>query len=310
MALEEEVKVEANEDAEVDKILEESLATIRAENKVVVPPIATPPIDDKGTPPAKPVVEEPTSPAIPPKEETNADDPNTVLVEAFKTPTKGKFESEESYQKRLDLADLVAKRKAASTVDEKAKLSADISNARRELSTLNNGDRITKPNNGDAPNDPAEPVIDESLEADKAKLKSLGGLTKEDMEIMFQKERFDGEVKSTLQQFVDRHPELKSDEDTREVFFDFVDANYAWQNKTGKDLMTVLELARENMFKPSETIQERVLKGANVAEKVNAMQFPGGTIVKPAMSAEQRKSVDEMVATGMSEEKALELISD
>ena len=74
--------------------------------------------------------------------------------------------------------------------------------------------------------------------------------------------------------------------------------------------MTVLELARESMFKPSETITERVLKGANVQEKVNAMQFPGGTTAKSDYSPEMRKSIDELKATGMSEEKALELLSD
>jgi hypothetical protein len=74
--------------------------------------------------------------------------------------------------------------------------------------------------------------------------------------------------------------------------------------------MTVLELARENMFRPAETLQERVLKGANVQEKVNAMQFPGGTVTKADYSPEVRKSIDELKATGMSEEKALELLAD
>jgi len=117
------------------------------------------------------------------------------------------------------------------------------------------------------------------------------------------------DVKNTLDKFVERHTEL-GDEDTREVFFDFVDSNYNWQNKGGKELMTVLELARESMFKPSETIQERVLKAANVQEKVNAMQFPGGTVAKTDFSPEMRKDLDELIATGMPEEKAIELLSD
>ena len=150
---------------------------------------------------------------------------------------------------------------------------------------------------------------DELLKADRERLKQLGGATKEDIEQIVQKERLAGEVKSTLDKFVDRHTELK-DEDTREVFFDFVDSNYNWQNKSGKELMTVLELARESMFKPSETIQERVLKGANVQEKVNAMQFPGGTIAKTNYSPEMTASIKELVATGMSEEKAIELLSE
>ena len=73
--------------------------------------------------------------------------------------------------------------------------------------------------------------------------------------------------------------------------------------------MTVLELARENMFKPAETITERVLKGADVQNKVNAMQFPGGSTAKVEYSPEMLKSIDELKATGMSEEKALELLS-
>ena len=123
------------------------------------------------------------------------------------------------------------------------------------------------------------------------------------------KERLASDVKATLDSFVDRHTELK-DVDTREVFFDFVDSNYNWQDKSGKELMTVLELAQESMFKPSETITERVLKGADVQNKVNAMQFPGGTVAKTDYSPEMRKSIDEMVATGLPEDKAIELLSD
>ncbi len=116
-------------------------------------------------------------------------------------------------------------------------------------------------------------------------------------------------IKNTLESFVSRHPELK-DADVREVFFDFVDSNYNWSGKTGKDLMTVLELARENMFKPSETIQERVLKGANVQEKVNAMQFPGGTNIRTGHSPEKQKALDELKGTGISESMALELLEE
>jgi len=150
---------------------------------------------------------------------------------------------------------------------------------------------------------------DPALAADKERLKELGGATKEDIEEIVQRQQLAGEVKATLNTFVGRHAELK-DVDTREVFFDFVDSNYNWQNKSGKELMTVLELAQESMFKPSETITERVLKGADVQNKVNAMQFPGGTVAKTEYSPEMQKSIDEIKATGMSEEKALELLSD
>ncbi len=96
----------------------------------------------------------------------------------------------------------------------------------------------------------------------------------------------------------------------REVFFDFVDANYNWQDKTGKGLEATLEMAFENMFRPAETVQDRVLKAAGVEKKVGAMQFPGGTGAKTTYSPEMKKDIDELVATGMSEEKAAELLSE
>lgn len=301
---EEEVKVEVNEDAELDKSLDETLSTIRAVNKVEAKPEPT---EEKVETPSKDSPEKADGPA---KEEVlPTDDEKAAIVEGFKIPVKGKFESDESYQQRLKLADLVAERKAARTKEEKDVISENISNTRRELSKLNNSaDKINKPNNSETLND-VKKEVDPALEADRARLKELGGATKEDLAEIIRQERHAGEVKSTLETFIARHPELK-DEDTREVFFDFVDSNYNWADKSGKSLMTVLELARENMFKPSETIQERVLKAANVQEKVNAMQFPGGTIHKPALSSDMKKSLEELTATGMSEAKALELLSD
>ncbi|MGI9142559.1 MAG: hypothetical protein ACR2IJ_05165 [Fluviibacter sp.] len=229
----------------------------------------------------------------------------------FRVPNKGKFESDEAYEKRIELLDLVKRRKLATSEEQKTIITDQIKTAKNQLKTLNGTDRFINPlDKGEDKTEVKEEVVDEALKADQDRLKQLGGVTKEDMQAMLQQERQAAEVKSTLDSFIDRHPELK-DEDVREVFFDFVDSNYNWQNKGSKALMTVLELARESMFKPSETIQERVLAGANVQEKVNAMQFPGGTVVtKPTMSPEVKKSVDELVATGMSEEKALQLISD
>jgi hypothetical protein len=40
------------------------------------------------------------------------------------------------------------------------------------------------------------------------------------------------------------------------------------------------------------------------------MQFPGGTIAKASYSPEMSNSIKELVATGLSEEKAIELLSD
>ena len=283
------VDVVVNEDAVLDKELQDSLDTLKA-GEVPQPPVEVKPEEPKIL---EPKAEEPSTP---PGEQE------------FRVPNKGKFESDESFEKRVELMDLVKRRKAAKSDEVKQELSDKIKTTKSQIKTLNGTDKIINPLNQSVVEKP-EVEEDEATKADKERLRQLGGATKEDIEQIVQRERLAGEVKSTLDKFVDRHSELK-DADTREVFFDFVDSNYNWQNKSGKDLMLVLELARENMFKPSESIQDRVLKGANVAEKVNAMQFPGGTVAKQTYSPEMQKSIDELKSVGYSEEKALELISE
>lgn len=272
-----------NEDAALDAELESSLAAIKTGNEPEVKPeVVETKAEDTSTPP-----------------EVKKDEYE------FRVPNKGKFESDESYEKRIELMDLVKKRKLAKTDDLKKDISEQIQTTKSQIKTLNGKDRFTNPLEQSELEEE-----DESIKADRERLQQLGGATKEDIQLILQEERKAADVKGTLDKFIDRYVELK-DEDTREVFFDFVESNYNWQNKTGKDLMTVLELARESMFKPSESISERVLAGANVQEKVNAMQFPGGTVIsKAAMSPEVKASVAELVATGMSEAKALELISE
>jgi len=299
--MEDEKKVDTtvNEDAELDKELDATLAGIKAGN--VEPPKAEPkPEDPKGEIPKEPKVEDPSKPLATEEKQSEYD---------YRIPNKGKFESDESYEKRIELMDLVKKRKLAKTDDQREQISEQIKTTKSQIKTLNGTDKIINPLNQGVVESKTEEPEDPGLKADRERLKELGGATKEDIQEVIRQERLAGEVKSTLDTFIDRHGELK-DADTREVFFDFVDSNYNWQNKNGKELMTVLELARENMFKPSESIQERVLKGANVQEKVNAMQFPGGSIAKGDYSPEIRKSIDELKATGMSEEKALELLSE
>lgn len=296
----EEVKEEIIDETELDKELEESISSVQA-GKVLAPKEEVKDEEPKEETPKAETSEEPSEPPVDEKKSEGYE---------FRVPNKGKFESDESYEKRIELLDLVKRRKLAKTDDQRQLLAEEIKTAKSNLKTLNGTDRFTNPLNqkDEEVKEPLEPE-DETLAADKERLKQLGGATKEDIEAIVQQERLATDVKNTLEKFVDRHTELK-DEDTREVFFDFVDNNYNWQNKSGKELMTVLELARENMFKPSETIQERVLKGANVQEKVNAMQFPGGSIAKTDYSPEMRKSIDEIVATGMSEAKAIELLAD
>jgi len=279
-------------DAEIDASVQAVIA-----GKELAAPVAE--VKTEVSNPTDTKVEEPSTPPAPEEKYE------------FRVPNKGKFESDETYEKRIELLDLVKRRKLATTEEQKQIISDQIKTTKNQIKTLNGADRFINPlDKGEDKAEVKEEIVDESLKADQERLKQLGGVTKEDMQAMIQQERQAAEVKSTLDTFIGKHPEL-ADTDVREVFFDFVDSNYNWQNKGGKDLMVVLELARENMFKPSETIQERVLAGANVQEKVNAMQFPGGTVIKQsALSPEVKKSVDELVATGMSEEKALQLISD
>lgn len=291
--MEPEKTIEVNEDAELDKELDATLANIKAgqESQVTpeINPEVTPKVEESSNPPVIEVKEDKYEFKLP-------------------IPSKTKFESDEAYEKRVELMDLISKKKLATTDDQKQKLSEQIKDTRKEMSLLNGTDKIINPLN-QVVVEKKEEEEDEATKADKERLRQLGGATKEDIEEMLKKDRFEADVTNTLKNFTDRHAELK-DADVRDVFFDFVEQNYNYTGKSGKDLMTVLELARESMFKPSETIQERVLRGANVQEKINAMQFPGGTLAKAALSPEMQKSVDELKATGMSEAKALELLSE
>ena len=304
------IDTSVEDDSELDASLEADLNLLRNEKPLAAPaevktevPAAAPakvevPAEKKVEPPVPaPVAAEPAAPI------------ETAKVEekGFRVPAKGPTESDETYQVRVELFKLIDARNKAPTPEAKAALTAKITDTRQEMRNIGAKEDIKNPNN-------AAPVLQKTedeikkeakITADKAYLREIGAVTKEDLD----KERLDIDIGNTLQSFVGRHDEFK-DADTREVFFDFVETNYNVAGKTGKALMTVLELAHEAMYKPSETISERVLEGAKVSEKINAMQFPGGTVVKAALTPEQQKSVDELKATGMSEAKALALISD
>lgn len=230
----------------------------------------------------------------------------------FRIPNKGKFESDEAYEKRIELFDLVKRRKAATTPEAKAALTESIKKAKGELKSFGGSERFTQPKDDTAPTGAtgASGEADPDLAADQERLRKLGGATKEDVEAIIEQTRHTETVRADLEKFVGKHPELK-DEDVREVFFGFVESNYAWEGKSGKELATTLEMAYENMFRPAETVQQRVLEGAKVAEKVNAMQFPGASGgARSPHSPEMQKSIDELKATGMPEDKAIELLSD
>jgi hypothetical protein len=245
-----------------------------------------------------------------PSGETSANDDKGEDAE-FRLPNKGKFESDEAYEKRVELFDLVKRRKAATTPEAKAAINAEIAKAKGDLRAIGSAERFIKTRTDGAPAAKAaqEGEEDPNLVADREKAKKLGLATQEDIEAAIAQTQHDAAVRSDLQKFVEAHAKLQ-DEDVREVFFDFVEQNYVWQGKSGKELAAVLSMAYENMFRPAETVEARVLKAAGVAEKVNAMQFPGGTSAKPSYPPELKQSIDELKATGMSEEKAIELLSD
>lgn len=242
-----------------------------------------------------------------PTEGATTEDTHNTLLEGFRNPIRGKWESEEAYEARKLLAELASKRKSARSPEEIQNLTAEIDKTRQALRTSSHQDGINRSQsfNNDNASSHVTPEYGEQ-ESDSLQRRPA---TIEEVQAMLDQREKAKDVTTTLQSFIGRHPEL-SDVDTREVFFDFVESNYNWQDKTGKDLMTVLELARENMFKPSETIQERVLKSAGVQQKVNAMQFPGGSVVKPGYTPEQQKSINELTAMGYSEKDALDMISD
>jgi len=303
------INTEEIDETELDKELEESLNSVNAGNELSSKKEVK---EEEGTEESSEEVDESKEPETSEEISDPQTDEGKAEPEAYeiRMPSKGKFESDESYEKRFELMDLVKKRKLAKTEEQRQQLSDEIGTTRNQLKTLNGSDRIINPLNKKSGVEPeTEEEENEADKADKERLKALGGATREDVQEILKEERQASEVKGTLDNFVNRHDELK-DEDTREVFFDFVDSNFSWQNKSGKELMTVLELAKESMFKQSESIQERVLKGADVQNKINAMQFPGGTVAKADYSPEMKDSIKELTDTGMSEEKALSLLSD
>lgn len=220
----------------------------------------------------------------------------------FKDPVKGKFESEESFQMRVQLAGLIKQKKLAKTDKEKSDLQGQIKGLRDDMSALLRGGVPKSPsfnNNGSASSsdDTSQQETDSNTRP----------MTQAEVDAMLNRRDYDRSVRETLDSFISSSPELK-DPDIQQVYFDFIDANYQWQGKTGKDLRTVLDLAKQAMFRPNETVQEAALKGAKVQEKINAMQFPGGSIARAGLTPDQQKDVDDMVAAGIPESKARALI--
>lgn len=295
----------ADDESALDASINDTISQIKAEHPVA----ANPPKPAETVPDAAakakvseiaPSAEQPTAEVVPPKKDGSNEEPASAYE--FRDPVKGKSESDESFQLRVQLSDLVKAKKAANTDVEKENLQAQIKELREVVfpNAISKNQSRTQPfiNNGGASPDNVQPA-----KADP----NAKSLTEAEVTNLINKREYDSSVKSTLDSFIESSPELQ-DSDVREVYFNLIDANYNWQGKTGKELRTVLDLAKRAMFPPSETIQEAVIKGAKVQEKVNAMQFPGGSIVKPGLTPGQQKDVDDMVATGMSEAKARALI--
>lgn len=304
------------DEAALDKSIEESVASVRAGQTIAAPAAGQPGEAAPTGPSGESAPQGATGPAGETGSTGEAQPGETSATgetgeQEFRLPNKGKFESDEAYEKRVELFDLVKRRKAATTPEAKAALSDQIKKAKGELKTLGGSERFIQPKTETAPAGAtgASGEVDPNLAADQERLRKLGGATKEDVEAIIAQTQHETQVRSDVGSFVGRHAELK-DPDVREVFFDFVDSNYVWQGKSGKELAATLEMAFENMFRPAETVQDRVLKAAGVAEKVGVMQFPGGTGGKTTYSPEMQRSIDELKATGMSEEKAVELLSD
>lgn len=281
--------IDDGSETELDKSINDTISRVRAE---------------AGQEPIPPTVETstetPSAEVVPPpvKEETPIEEASEA-IDLTTPPKKGKFESDDSYNMRLNLFDLIKARKAAQTPAEKDAIQEQMKALRTEIGDLSRA--VQKPslsnNNDDAPQADPEKKPPNSADIDAIV----------DQRLIARQTAI--EIRSVTESFFEKHPVFK-DPDVRDVFIDFVDSNYKIEGKSSKEVAVVLDLARQAMFRPNETVQERVLKSAGVQEKVNAMQFPGGTIVKPGVTPEEQKSIDEIVATGMSEAKARQLILD
>ncbi len=237
----------------------------------------------------------------PPAEEAKPDNGPETEEPSFelREPVRVKFETEESFNTRVRLFNLVKQKKASQDPQEKEDIQKQMTEIRDSLRSL---DRFTSPKDGNAP---------EVVQPSPAPTDNDSVVRKEDLPKILEEMRMETEAKVTIDSFFDKHPEFK-DPAVREVFTDFFDSNYKLDGKNAKGISEVLELAHGAMFRQNESVQERVLQGADVMEKVNAMQFPGGTVVRTGLTPSQDASIKEMMAANpnMSEDRARELILD
>lgn len=283
------VVITADEEKALDESINADIAKVKAENvtETIPPTVKT----STETPPAEEVPPEKTP-------ETQTEE-QPALVDFKEPPKKGKFESDESYSMRLNLFDLIKQRKEAQTPAEKDAIQSQMDAIRTEIREIaTSKPSLQKTNDGVTPSQ----TDSQGKPLSQADIDALI-----DQRLLNRQQQLD--IRSVSDSFFTKHPEFK-DQDVRAVFIEFFDSNYKIEGKTPKEAAAVLELAHQAMFRPNESVQERVIKAAGVQDRVNAMQFPGGTIVKSAISPADQKAIDEIVATGMSEEKARQLILD
>jgi len=102
---EEVITPEVDDESELDKALEDSINSVQAGNELAPEKKEGVKVEEKKEEtPETPVPEDPSTPPVidPEKKEGEYD---------YRIPNKGKFESDESFEKRIELMDLVKKRK-------------------------------------------------------------------------------------------------------------------------------------------------------------------------------------------------------
>ena len=199
---EEKIKADNIEDAELDKKLEESIEAVKAGKELTpdeeevktgeaeVNNTEAEKSEEASTPPS----DEATKEELENKEGEPSGEPSKQEEEEkgkyeFRVPNKGRFESDEAYEKRIELLDLVKRRKLAKTDEQRQELSADIKTAKNQLKTLNGTDRFINPlvkkDGEDEPTGEPKELTEEekALAADKERLKQLGGATKKEQRL-------------------------------------------------------------------------------------------------------------------------------
>ncbi len=290
-------------DSDLDASIASTISQIKAEQNGSANPTETTEKPVEVTPPAT-SVEAPSAEDATPKE-SQPEDPAKPYE--FKTPVKGKFESEESFNLRVQLANLVHAKKAANNPEAQQALQDQIKELRNEMRTLKPESVITRsqssnsdegapanvqPQQGNSQDNPTDPNVIAQIAIQQ-----------------LQEQQHTVAMAETINDFFGKNPEFQ-DQDVRDVFIEFFDSNYKLEGKTPAQAITTLELAKQAMFRPDETIQERALKAAGVQKEVSAMQFPGGSVPQQGVTQEQQNSINEMVAAGISEERARALILD